>query len=200
MLHLIIISASTTGEIISWNLKSQKREAHPSLMLNFQGHSRAVNGLEKFGKSSFLSCSDDMTICFWKVDCFSAKQIMMGHEAKVTCLKKSENNFFSGSYDGTVRMWSVANAKCLKIFWPDDKVSPVLCIDTVLNKFLVLAMANGKIKCWDVASKNLMVSIDAHNEAITCLNVTKKNCVLTSSSDGFLMTTVRHGVNLLKIF
>lgn len=84
---------------------------------------------------------------------------MQGHKSVVSTLLASNGILYSGSWDGTVRLWSLADCSLLTVLGEDSSGSlgSVLCLAANMD-MLVAAHENGSIKV-SVSSNNFLFYI-----------------------------------------
>ncbi|WUR04903.1 notchless protein 1-like protein [Vairimorpha necatrix] len=119
-----LVSAGRDGKMKIYKGHSDLREIN--------GHGSPINCLDMNG-SFMISGSDDGNIVVWK-DFVVHKRVK--HDREVISLSLSSNNiyFASGSFDKTVRLWSVETGKMISKYFHVDFVYKVkLCNDLIIS-------------------------------------------------------------------
>mmetsp|Transcript_46065 Transcript_46065/g.121710 ORF Transcript_46065/g.121710 Transcript_46065/m.121710 type:complete len:257 (-) Transcript_46065:173-943(-) len=129
-----------------------------------------------------------------------------GHTGRVTCLvaERGEGGaLFSGSVDGTIRKWDVSSGALLATLQiplpmtaallaqheaesqvenpsPRDMVTCFVLHEEGKNLFS--GHGSGTVRRWDVATGELLATIEGHKLIVTCLAISEGEKVLFSSS------------------
>ncbi|WCJ20559.1 Zinc finger CCCH domain-containing protein 17 [Euphorbia peplus] len=176
------------NSIKAWNCATQMEYT-----LDFQS--------ESFGLVYAMDTTSDMlfsggqggVILAWKASNDNLKPFklvatMKGHAATVTCLRAEGKRLFSGSTDGTIRMWDVDTLKCLQLLKKEhtDVVRSLIC----WGQYLISCSLDKTIKVWggiEVGMVEVIYSHDINHGAIALcgiLDQEKKPVLMCSCNDG----------------
>jgi WD40 repeat protein/AAA+ ATPase superfamily predicted ATPase len=143
-----IVSGDTSGQIILWNIKTQKIIARA-----VNAHKKTVWRCKFFDNGKWIvSASQDGTLKLWDAKTLKEIGIFAGHKEAVWACDVSRNGkwIVSGSFDKTLKIWDVKQKLELDTleghegqiwdctFFPDGKRVVSACYDTTL-------------KIWDVS-------------------------------------------------
>jgi COMPASS component SWD3 len=108
---------------------------------------------------------EDGAVSLWNSKSHRQFHTLMGHTAKITCLKFGDNNqlLFSGSEDGTVRLWNLRDGIFIKALTTHEGAVTALDI-CQLRKLLITAGTDGAVRVWDL-KKNILVRQILNHEA-----------------------------------
>ncbi|ORY01300.1 Zn-dependent exopeptidase [Basidiobolus meristosporus CBS 931.73] len=97
----------------------------------------------------------------WEVETFTPKTVLSGHTGSIFSLVVSSDQklLFSGSGDGTVRVWCTKNMKCLYVVHAGPNVGDILALaySSDLQK-LFLGCTNTSIQWFDVSTRDEICS------------------------------------------
>jgi F-box/WD-40 domain protein 7 len=95
---------------------------------------------------------------------------LRGHTKKVTCLEldQASGQLFTGSYDGTVRVWSCSSGECTSTVPVGGEVDSMLIEGGFLFAGVKTPTAQGFIKAWNMATNQEMV-LQGHTGRVECL-------------------------------
>lgn len=84
---------------------------------------------------------------------------LKGHKRKVTCLAldQATAQLFTGSWDGTVRVWSCATGQCTSTVEVGGEVDSMLIEAGFLFVGVKATAGQGQIKAWQMASNQQFV-------------------------------------------
>lgn len=139
-----LVSGSKNSAINIWGLTSFSK-AH-----TVNSQFGAVTGLATVDANIYLSAHANGNLALREL--FTEKcTIMHGHTSGVKCitLSKDKNVAMSGSYDCTVRVWDISNAKCIAILAGHSKV--VWCIAISSNSAYVASGSDDStVRIWSI--------------------------------------------------
>ena len=154
----------------------------------FTGHSSQINKIIKESENSFISCSDDMTICGWSLDSLEAdaSYILTGHEDRINdILLINENSILiSVSDDMTLRIWNLEIKECINAIKTGDIQT---CLGNLkYNKFMV-GGEDGSITIFETEGFEPINSIKAHDEPIEIIYESPfTGEIISGSQDGLV--------------
>ncbi|WCJ26814.1 Zinc finger CCCH domain-containing protein 17 [Euphorbia peplus] len=140
---------------------------------------------EPFGLVYAMDTSEDMLFCgaqdgsilAWKgsndnLEPFKLVTTMKGHTATVTCLRVGGKRLYSGSTDGTIRMWDLSTLNCIHLLKKEhtDVVRSLICWD----EYLLSCSLDKTIKIWaiiKVGSLEVVHSLDVKHGAIALCGI-----------------------------
>ena len=167
----------------------------------FTGHSSQINKIIKESENSFISCSDDMTICGWSLDSLEAdaSYILTGHEDRINdILLINENTILiSVSDDMTLRIWNLEIKECINAIKTGDIQT---CLGNLkYNKFMV-GGEDGSITIFETEGFEPIDSIKAHDEPIEIIYESPFNGdIISGSQDGLIKIFKADNYTCVKI-
>jgi WD40 repeat protein len=182
---------ATVGEDTTVRIWSQRQGDHQTTL---RGHLGPVYTVLPLKKDILVSASGDRTIKIWEISSsrlvrtlgqplsgamaavtsaggaipFST-DMKGGHSGPVTCLGRiSDDLVISGSRDGTLRMWEVAEGKEVRIF--EGKTGPVeaLAVDPD-RRMVISAGTSHDLLVWDLDANKVRAVWKRHSGNVTCL-------------------------------
>lgn len=181
-----------TYQILSEEAVSLKNIYVLQLETHFQNKNiKLVAGLSNF---SFIVYNVD--------DHLHANFSHAAHDNVITGLKfvsDNENLFYSGSLDGTIKLWDMRTKTKPSIIFKDDtddkeKLKPINCFDVSCdNKFICagtpLVEADSYLLFWDIRKSSVLGGYwESHTDDITQIkfNSNHSNSMLSGSTDGLI--------------
>lgn len=119
---------------------------HALISLCFQVDNDLVSSVD-FDERLLIAGYEDSRIDIWELTQQELFLTLRGHNGGVTGLQLNGNVIASGSYDGTVRLWSVLTGRCLHVFIEPDNF--VRCVG-FLGNYLACGDFGGVLHVWDV--------------------------------------------------
>jgi F-box/WD-40 domain protein 7 len=104
-----LISGSKDGLVKIWNVHTLQLEG------SMAGHSACVHAIFAAGQGIAFSGSEDLTIRRWDTYALTCTHVVMGHASCVCALHVAGLFLYSGSWNGTVRVWSAADLQFLEV-------------------------------------------------------------------------------------
>ncbi len=166
----------------------QDADENPFHRRLLEGHDQAVRVLAARGRT-LVSGSYDFTVRIWDIITGECKWTLVGHTQKglvqtfdicVTLtnlsifslisvysvvLDLNRKQVYSGSMDGTVRIWNLVTGQCQHTLIGHDSLVGLVALSPT---FLVSAGADGKSCVWDPDTGELRQTFAAHTGAVTC--------------------------------
>ncbi len=109
---------------------------------------------------------------------------LSGHDGAVTAIALApDGRVATGGDDATVRLWLEGESTAL---WAvDDWVTDLAF--TPDGAILAVAMQNGVVQLWDVATGELLAAFDAHDDPVTAVRFDPRGALLaTAGADGIV--------------
>lgn len=101
---------------------------------------------------------------------------LVGHSQSVRAIVAELDILVSGSYDCTVRVWSISTGRCLhKLTGHTEKVYSVV-LDTKQNRCISGSM-DWKVKIWDLDNGNCLFTLNGHTSLVGLLNLSHERLV-----------------------
>lgn len=145
-----------------------------------------------FNKAENLAFSggDDNTIHIWfhEEGRLTNNGMLTGHDSSVTSLALSsdETLLASGSKDKSIMIWEVESQE----YHCDisQLEAPINAVVFLGNNLLIAGDDEGMVKIWRLANNEakLIRQVEAHSRAITCMQITSDDKLLTGSADYLL--------------
>ena len=170
-----LCSSSADGSIKIWDLDSL------NCVCTLEGHKDKINYFIQDKKGFIISCSSDDSIKFWDIEeekCYHSLENAIG--GPIYCLAKTEEGKIVASSMTKIKIFDLENSKADIIFTETTKgIYKLLMLPG--NK--LISSSFKYIHFWDLNTNNLLYSLDAHNNYITCLLMINDKLV-SSSDDG----------------
>ncbi|CAN0906930.1 Zinc finger CCCH domain-containing protein 48 [Linum grandiflorum] len=149
-----------------WNI-------HSGALHTLAGPVGQVHALHSDTIGHVFAAAQDGTIWAWKIstdeqgNIFQPVASMIGHTSAVISLRcGAASRVYSGSIDGTIKVWDVKTWQCIETFkGHDDAVTSLLCYDA----FLLSCSLDKKIKVWGLNEERRLEVIYTHEEAHAAL-------------------------------
>lgn len=184
---------ATAGEDTTIRIWDQRQGDHQTTL---RGHLGPVHAVLPLNKDTLVSASGDRTIKIWEIP--SSKLVRTlgqplsgamaavtsaagatpfstdmkgGHSGPVTCLGRiSDNLIISGSRDGTLRLWEVAEGKEVRLF--EGKTGPVDALAVEPDRRLVISAGTSPdLLVWDLDTSKARIVWKGHSGNVTCLAI-----------------------------
>lgn len=172
---------------------------NPYHMHHLEGHDLAVRALSARGRT-LVSGSYDQTVRVWDVITGKCKWKLKGHQQKGKCPALSyiraginprivysvvydptRNQAYSGSLDGTIRIWDLNSGTCAHILMGHTSLVGLLGLTP---SSLVSAAADSTLRIWDPITGQSRHTLTGHTGAIICFQADDSKVL--SGSDGTL--------------
>nr|XP_048332569.1 protein translocase subunit SECA2, chloroplastic isoform X3 [Ziziphus jujuba var. spinosa] len=124
-----------------------------------------IHALSSSGNGYIYTGSGDKSIKAWLLQDGTLSCTMNGHKSVVSTLAVCDEVLYSGSWDGTIRLWSLIDHSPLTVLGEDTSgtVTSILAL-AVDRHMLIAAQENGRIKVW--RNEMFMKSIHMHDGAV----------------------------------
>ncbi|KAK6187846.1 hypothetical protein SNE40_005781 [Patella caerulea] len=148
------------------------------------------------GGTLIATGSKDRKVRF--LDAVSGKEkgpLITGHAGSIRCVFICEKKgmVFSGSYDTSIRLWSIETGQCLKIFRGHrDTVNSLL----LQGEVLVSGGKDGACKVWDLQTGKCQMTF-RHNSSVCIVSLCKDWCIAGCESGKIRVWSLDNG-NLIK--
>uniref|UniRef100_A0A8C3YHD8 F-box domain-containing protein n=1 Tax=Catagonus wagneri TaxID=51154 RepID=A0A8C3YHD8_9CETA len=153
------------------------------LPVKFRGHAGSIRALFLCEEENFLlSGSYDLSIRYWDLKSGACIRIFSGHQGTITCMDVHKNRLASGAKDCQVKEWDIDTGKCLRTFRHKDPVLATRINDT----YIVSSCEKGTVKVWQIATAQLLKTLNGHEGAVKCLCFDQWHLV-SGSADGLVM-------------
>ena len=170
-----LCSCSDDKTIKIWDLISL------NCVCTLEGHNDKINYFIQGDKGFLISCSSDRSIKFWNVDeekCYYS--LDNAHDGPIYCLARTEDKKIVSSCFSTIKIFDLENKKVDTILTENNKgIYKLLLLPG--NK--LISSSFKFIHFWDLNKNNLLYSIEAHENYITCLSIYNDK-LISSSDDG----------------
>ena len=114
---------------------------------------------------------------------FKINLFFTGHDAPLYCLVASPDGteIFSGSWDNTVRRWSVQTGQCLQVY--RGHTNDVYCVALLPNRDIVSGSSDFSIKIWSRLTGDCLHTLTGHTSLVFGLTVCPNGDVVSASQD-----------------
>ena len=122
--------------------------------------------------------------------------IMEGHEDSINCMEIDENILYTGSDDGTIRLWNLRNFEPSGHIGEPNKEdeaihsqNAIMSLKLITESGLLISICEDKtIKVW-YASKKVLIDSFAKQEIPLCVEyIGEENCMLLGTESGDILT------------
>ncbi len=171
-----LVSSSWDCQIKVWEIATGK------CIRTLKGHTSVIYCLEMCG-DILLSGSVDKSIKCWsltpKGTCL---RTLNGHTAGVTDIKLNsvKDTFISSSFDGTIKIWHLKEARCLHTL--TGHLKGVFCLKLLSNDRLVSGSLDATIKIWNMKNYDCFRTLSSHLDFVLCFELVDK-MLLSGSAD-----------------
>ena len=170
-----LCSSSADNTIKIWDLFSL------NCVSTLEGHTDKINYFIQDEQGFIISCSSDRSIKFWNLDeekCYNS--LDNAHNDPIYCLVKTDNKKIVSSSFSTIKIFDMEIGKADTLFSEKNKgIYKLLLLPG--NK--LISSSFKFILFWDINKNNLLYSIEAHKNYITCLLMINDK-LITASDDG----------------
>ncbi len=129
-----------------------------------------------------ISGGKDSKVTIWSLQNNSILFTMKGHTGDVTSVDiNKENIIASGSKDNTIRLWNINGELVSELKGHSKEVTSVKFSDD--GEKLVSGSADGTIKEWDVKTKTVIQTINAHVGWTRCVAYNYNGTLIASGGD-----------------
>ena len=170
-----LCSCSDDKTIKIWDMVSL------NCVCTLEGHKDKINYFIPGDQGFLISCSSDKSIKFWNVDeekCYYS--LDNAHDGPIYCLARTEDKKIISCSFSTIKKFDLENKKVDTIYKENNKGIYKLLI---LPGNKMISSSFKYIYFWDLIKNNLLYSIEAHKNYITCLLIIKDK-LISSSDDG----------------
>lgn len=183
-----VATASQDRTIKVWDLSTlslESRDEKLSSLLTLKVHDKDINAIDIAPNNQLvISGSQDRTVRVFRLNYTPPKKgskaaasldalaTCRGHKRGVWSVQFSpaEQAFASASSDQTVRMWSLRDFSCVRVF--EGHTGSVLRLQYMPSGAQIVSSANdGLVKVWNVRDEECAVTLDAHEDKIWALAV-----------------------------
>ncbi|CAN1163370.1 Zinc finger CCCH domain-containing protein 17 [Linum perenne] len=144
----------------AWNI-------HSGAEYILTGPTGQVHALD-VGMGVVFAAAQDGVIWGWRTttdeqgNLFQPAAALIGHTSSVVSLKFGADRVFSGSMDGTIKVWDGSTFQCLETFKGHEAaVTSLLCF----SNYLLSCSLDHKIKVWGLNGEGRLEAVYTHEEA-----------------------------------
>ncbi|KAI8343034.1 WD40-repeat-containing domain protein, partial [Chlamydoabsidia padenii] len=187
-----MLSGSSDATCILWCLDTFQP------LLTLRGHSHGVLDICMVGDDYYVSASRDHTLCVWEAfssDKTSGKMVhrLLGHHGPVNALDAyGDYHVVSASGDGSLKLWNIHTGECITTFKDnnnnnntndngDTTQQGLACVRCDRKRGLIYSGGqDGKLRIWDVASGQCLVSLSGHHGLIRTMDLMQGGNILVT--------------------
>ncbi|KAM6931552.1 ATG16 autophagy related 16-like 2 isoform 1-T1 [Lycodopsis pacificus] len=140
----LLATGGTDREVKLWEVRSGSLTHRSTL----NGSTEGITCIE-FDPAGFriLAASYDKSALLWRLDDSVPKLTLTGHRRKVTAARFSGclHQVVTGSADGTIRLWDLQRAACVKVVEVSSFCSDLVCCENSV----ISGHFDSKIRVWD---------------------------------------------------
>ena len=200
-----LVSGHSDRTVYVWDLQTG------GLVCTLKGHTRGVSSVVFSPCGNMIaSGSDDHSIRIWSVSTHECLCILEGHSDQVQNVSwlgtGSGIVSFSASGNGTVKVWDISEARCLKTFefadittalsdghLPDSSLFAVGCQENTWESYRT---SNGTIKVVDAHTHDVIQTIST-NSRVDSIRFLNQDQVMYTANSTFFIHDLTHNINLL---
>lgn len=179
-----LVSGSRDWVLRRWNYDGQ-------LLHEYCDHSSSIYSVAT--SRDILACggggpSERCDITLWDLSTNTPIYALKGHNDVISTLKFSSSGkmLWSGSYDGTIRLWSVGSGQLASIWEIDNAVSSIAVSPN--DKAFVSGTLDGNIQIWQRKEREPQGYFQGHTDKVTSLAFVPNSTFLISGShDGSII-------------
>lgn len=136
------------------------------IKMKLEGHEKMISCVTTSVCNNYLLSGDGAGFIFvWKLsDGENILKIRSAHDSVTEIISLQDNKFISASLDilRQLKRWDVSSEEAVTEY--EGHANAVLCVKcTEDNKYMLSSSRDGTIKLWDIASGDLLDSIDFHS-------------------------------------
>ncbi|CAL5993303.1 WD40_repeat protein [Hexamita inflata] len=145
--------------------------------------------------NNFIYCTESE-----KVLAFNAKTLKFAfklteHQNKITSMQIYQNILVTGSKDNVIIVWNLENRTIAHKFEESCNIQSI----AISQLYISAAMSNNSIKIWSLKSFELINTIQAHKNKISCLQFNKDVLVSASFDQSLIFWDIQSGTNMKTI-
>eukprot|EP00698_Gefionella_okellyi_P003623 TRINITY_DN133_c0_g1_i1.p1 TRINITY_DN133_c0_g1~~TRINITY_DN133_c0_g1_i1.p1 ORF type:complete len:987 (-),score=233.02 TRINITY_DN133_c0_g1_i1:204-3164(-) len=170
----VLFTASDDRSVCMWNVETGE------VTRKFSDHPDTVTAIVVHDHAFLFSACRNNVIFMWNIASGQVLKTLVGHTQPVVTLTFGDGLLYSGSYDKSVRAWSVKTGICVSC--SDDLDEAVVCVRySDKHHKLLTGSRNGQLKFWDLRNTVCANMLEAHTAAVRCL--TAEGGILVSAGD-----------------
>lgn len=170
------LTASFDYSVILWDLSRGAALAH------LYGHEAAVNDVAFLPGERAISASDDGTLAIWDLERAELLGRINGHRGKIAALAVSPDARLAASagWDRTVRIWDLDQKEQLHELRAPDNLNTVHFSPDGAR--VLAGGSDGSLLVWRVADGTRLGQLEAHDFAVTTLDLTANGRIGATAS------------------
>ncbi|XP_024403982.1 protein TORMOZ EMBRYO DEFECTIVE [Physcomitrium patens] len=175
-----LFAASRSLQIKHWDLSSQ------ACLRSWKAHDAPVVAMSVDASGGLLAtASADRRVLVWDIEGGFCTHAFKGHTGVVSCVQFHPDIhrllLFSGSDDGTVRVWDLVTKTCAAIL--NKHFSAVTSLDVSRNGWTLVSAGRDKVvNVWNLRDYSLQIAVPIY-EAIETVLVLPEGCGLPGCSN-----------------
>ena len=192
-----IVSGGMDKQVKIWDVKAN------CLLQSLQGHNGNITCVLVVGVMAFTGSADGM-IKIWRIPQGDRLESLESHEAGIKCVAVSDDAEMvaSGSFDKSVRVWSLSNGHLKQCTVFEGHTDIVWCIRVTRDKKKAISGASDKtVRVWSIQDQ-VCLHVLQHHESVKALAVTADSKHLISgdhsSSNQLRLWNLENGECLLS--
>lgn len=150
--------------------------------MELDGHSERVTAMLALSDGRLCSASSDIKV--WNVSSGEMEVRLTGHLSEVTCLAqlgKAADRICSSSFDGTLRLWSLASRQCELTIAADGGWLWSVCV--LADGRLAGSSSTNKVRLWSAASGESEGQLLGHSAPVFAVVQLRSGLICTGSAD-----------------
>jgi len=132
-------------------------------------------------RAYMVSGGQDHVLRVWDLDTGKIRQVLRGHEGKVTAIALHPPLLISASHDKTLRLWEMPSGKPLGVLTAHTHPIESLAYDPT-TQLLISGDAGGFVKIWSLATRELLRTLSGHTARVSAVALLPDRQTALSSS------------------
>ena len=177
--NLILLSGSQDKSLKLWDVKSDSKECIRTIKNNTMGRIMTCILLNK----DEIACGSEANIQIINFEDGALRKTLNGHTSLVRDLNllSDGNQLLSGSDDKSIRLWDIAESKCLRVFnGHTHSANKILLFN---SSVIVSASDDHTIKFWNLDNGQCLKTLTGHGGWVIYITILADGTLLSCGAD-----------------